>query len=172
MKNYILLFAISFLLCGNTKGQNIKIESHKIELSKLSICDSTFMKSLMNNVLQSDSDKMGIESSFYLIYSGEKSDSVQCCDVVVTRLPLNKVYDLRNQGFFRINNALFIVRGRDLESIFSLTDIKEEFCYKTKLIEMRGKFFDYDSLYPQEYPTWMFVFSNRELIFKEAFWTQ
>ena len=154
---YGLLILISFI-GGRLDAQNpqkIINKEYQAVLPELMFKDSALISQIDSLVLRNELCSSNRESYIY-------SMNIVKNDIEINLMPNSILGITCNLGFFLIRNSLFVVCG-DIDPLFCVINKEDQFIYTKRLINMKGKLLDYDSLQSEEFSTWYLTFHDQQL---------
>ena len=159
----LLFFALLFPL-GVMEAQEYEIKTItiEVELPEYKVNNDSFLYVIDSLIL-----KQNFSTEFRKDYVYLTRIDKRCIEytISITLIRPTFISDSRNLGFFRRQDALFLIQGNIPDNLVIETMNKKIILYKKNVIELNGKDIDYDNLMPEEFITWSFLYFNGEFKF-------
>ena len=131
------VFFILFVFNGWAKAQ--QNDTIFFDIPELKINNNSFLYDL-DTMLQKSYLSCGIKSDilFYIMYVEQKNEQTYL--LTISQVPFR--YDerlWRSEGFFKINDTYFFVKGMLPKKLFTITDYYQQFYYQSQYIYLSDK---------------------------------
>lgn len=149
----LLIFVVLFPFCViDAQEYEVKTIIVEVELPKYKVTNDSFQSIIDSLILSHNYNTEYREDYVYLTLIKKLCVGY---NISITLIRPTFISNPSNLGFFRRQNALFLIQGANPDSLFVDTGKKGAISYKKNVVELNGKYIDYDDLKPEEFMSWI-----------------